>query len=126
VLKLRPTFYRVSQDLSHKSTDLFGEVNLIEQNLEMKVGFEFKDLPEILKPYFGYIHLVKYMEIFTFILRLRHCVRLTEIQWKSLSNYERYLTKMNVTKSPEEKDMIRKVLNGLLSSITYAILFKLV
>lgn len=90
---LRPIFYRVSQDLNQKSTDLFGEINLIQQNLEMKVGFDFRALPDILKPYFSYIHLVKYMEVFAFILRLRHCVRLTEMQWKSLNNYERTLVR---------------------------------
>jgi len=29
VLDLKPTFYRVSPDLNQKSTDLYGEVNLI-------------------------------------------------------------------------------------------------
>jgi hypothetical protein len=124
VLSLKPTFYSISQDLSQNRTDLFGELNLIEHNLEMKVGFEFKDLPYILKPYFSHMHLAKYMEIFTFILRLRHCVRLTEIQWKSLNNYERYLIKLSVTKPTEEREMIRKVIISLLSSTTYDILFK--
>ena len=87
ILALKPTFYRVSQDLNQKSTDLYGEVNLIQQNLEMRVGFDLKALPDILKSYFNYIHLVKYMEIFSFVLRLRHCVRLTEMQWKGLGNY---------------------------------------
>lgn len=59
----------------------------------MKVGFDFKALPDILKPYFNYIHLNKYMEIFSFVLRLRHCVRLTEMQWKSLGNYEKNLVR---------------------------------
>lgn len=55
----------------------------------MKVGFEFRGLPDILKPYFGYLHLVKYMEILAFMLKLRQCVRLVDSQWKALNQTER-------------------------------------
>ena len=112
VLALKPRFYRVSQDLNQKSTDLFGEVNLIHQNLEMKVGFDFKALPDILKPYFNYIHLVKYMEIFSFVLRLRHCVRLTEMQWKALGNYERSMVRNRQPSNSDQWEMLKKVRKG--------------
>jgi hypothetical protein len=38
-----------------------GTVNLLEQNLDVILAFEFRSMPMILKPYFSYIHLTKYM-----------------------------------------------------------------
>ncbi len=67
VQRLSPAFYHTKGDIRH------SEVNIFEDNLEYYIGFEFQSLPSILEPYFSYIHLSKYMQIFGFIVRLRHC-----------------------------------------------------
>lgn len=75
------------------SNPMMGNLNLIqttsERSLEVMIGLEFHNLPEILKPIFNYIHMAKYMEIFTFILRIRHSVQLIEAEWKNLQIYQR-------------------------------------
>lgn len=72
------------------------------------MGFEFRALPDILKPYFGYLHLVKYMEILAFMMKLQQCVRLVDIQWKTLNQCQRHLDSQRFDKFYEGK-LIKKL-----------------
>ncbi len=49
------------------------------------------NLPMILEPYFSYIHLSKYMQIFAFILRIKHCEMMIGESWLLLNEFKKEL-----------------------------------
>ena len=59
ITRLEPVFSRADGNA------ISGSVNLIQEpcqrSLEFVVGFEFRSLPEILKPIFNYTHMGKYV-----------------------------------------------------------------
>lgn len=92
ITALEPVFYRSD------NSPMVGNLNLIqpttERSLEVAIGLKFHKLPEILKPIFNYIQMTRYMEIFAFSLRIRHCIQLIELEWKTLQSFERTKSKM--------------------------------
>ena len=80
---MKPSFYHTRQQpLLKPGANLadfggingyYGQMDIISENLDDHIGFQFMNLPGILEPYFSYIHLSKYMQIFSFLLRIKHC-----------------------------------------------------
>lgn len=77
--EMEPQFYEVhalvARDGSRTMTT--SSINIFQESLDVFIGFQFSRLPVILEPYFSYIHLSKYMQIFSYILKINHCLQLT-------------------------------------------------
>lgn len=102
---LKPAFYntrlqslqqiqqRLIQYGSSSCNGYYGQFNLIQQNLDQYIGFQFQKLPTILETHFSYIHLSYYMQILSFILRLKHCEMMISGSWKLLNEFKKALFK---------------------------------
>ena len=80
---LEPEFYQMKEE--QNSMISISKINVFQDSLESYIGFQFKKLPLLLEPYFSYIHLSKYMQILTFIVRIRHANDLVARCWKLLN-----------------------------------------
>lgn len=75
------------------------------------MGFQFSKLPVILEPYFSYIHLSKYMQIFSHILKIKHCTNLVSTA----------LLLLNENKAIIERDQSNRKFTKKLYATRYAI-----
>ncbi len=67
------------------------------------MGFQFSQLPAVLEPYFGYVHMSKYMQIFSFLLKVKHCSRIISQSFTDLSKFNSWLEGQERERRQEER-----------------------
>ena len=103
--QLEPEFYEMGQyEHDHLSNmnyyknnlNIYNnkQVNMFHDSLELHIGFQFKKIPSLLEPYFSYIHLSKYMQIFAFILKIRHSSGLLSESLIQLNQIKKFTRKI--------------------------------